>query len=532
MAFFPFLFNTIQKRANDKTNTRFWLPGVLQDVDNPNGSGKLLPLRDQSWSLGKIEGQTGQTIALSIIGAARSLVGENEMAGPDMSDPYPSLAVQQGEILGLDNLFLYPNPETLTISDGYQTRIEFKFNEYADLAKLGLKGNYQLDQNIEVNNLTTGEKTIKAITGTGSFESTITNAKLAADVKLVVEGEGANRQAKVEIVKLDLISAAEGSNPVFHSEILSIDAAEPGYESIWLTISNNAFNSSSASTAMLASITEAINEPDKLVSLSEVMTTQLENTLKSLTGDVTSLPSDTHQSVENVGDLYIYDRFRVALNLPTSPVYLPKLLTSLDNPKLEPLSINELSIGSQNIAGLNWSPNVLTQIVTTGLANNLAPADDITLKEPVLYLTTTQELLTGNDCQVDGQTLPEGPLVVNAAFSFTPPAGIAAVTGNLTLRISNSHLVVSTTANGTLLDNLQIVLKSLQLQVALTDIQVDITVTSDSMMNSMASTIANKDSVKQKLVDQLNDQLNSQLSSISQELSKAIVSFGINALDN
>lgn len=532
MAFFSFLFNTIQKRANERTNERFWLPGVLQGIDNPNGAGKLLPLSGQDWSLGKIEGQTGQTIALSIIGAARSLVDPGEMAGPDMSDPYPSLSVHQGQILGLDNLFLYPNPDTLTTTEGYQTTIELKFNEYSDLDKLGLKGQYQLDQNIEITNTGTGEKSVKAITGTGTFSSTITNAKLLANVDLKVTGSGSTRQAKVVITHLTLASVTEGGEPAFASKILSIDAAEPGYESIWLNISNNAFNSSSASTAMLTSFTAAINESDNLTSLSETMTDQLNGLLARLTGDAGQLPDDTDQQVNNVMDLYLYDRIRVALNQPGSPLYLPQLLLSLDSPALEPLSVDQLDVGDQEIGGLTWTPNVLNAVTVNGLANNLAPADQMVLQEPWLRLTTTQGGLVGEALTVDNKNIPAGALTANADFSFTPPAGIAAVTGHLVITVAGSHLAIELTAAGTMLDNLEITLKSLVLQATLANIQVDVTVTSDSMMNSLGKTLANKDSVKQQMLDQLNDQLSSQLTAISSQLSEAIVNYGVNALDN
>ena len=535
MAFFPFLFNTIQKRANDKTNSRFWLPGVLQGINNPDSSvgGKLLPLRGQDWPLGKIEGSAGQTITLSIIGAARSLVEEGQSVGPYMSDPYAALEVQNGEILGLDNLFLYPNPTTTDSTEGYQTAIELKFNEYSNLATLGLQGDYQLDQKIEVSGPEAGQKAVQTITGTGTFTSTITNAKLLANVSLTVSGSGSNRVIDVQIESLELVSVTEGGKPVFSTKVLKIDSVDKGYETIWLNMSNNAFNSPSASDAMLKSVTSTLNQPSNLQSLSDTMSSQLQSLLGSLTGNPTQLPDDQNQEVDNNVDLYLFDRIRAAMNDSSSNLYVPKQLLSISSPRLEPLSIDKIDVGAQDIGGLNWEPNILTNISVQGLANNLATAKKMSLQEPLLTMQTTQGALeTAAERSVDGQEIPEAPLKLSADFSFSPPAGISPVTGNLVVNVSSSHLDIVATSSGTMLDNLVITFKSLTMLADLNFISIEINITSSSMMNSMAKTLVNKDSVKQQLVDQLNSQISSNLTSISQQVTQAVVQYGVNALDN
>lgn len=535
MAFFPFLFNTIQKRANEKTNTRFWLPGVLQGIDNPDSSagGKLLPLRGQNWPLGKIEGQAGQTITLSIIGAARSLVEPGQTVGPYMSDPYAALTVQNGEILGLDNLFLYPNPVTTESAEGYQTTIELKFNEYSDLGTLGLQGDYQLDQKIEVSGPAAGQKDVQTITGTGTFTSTITNAKLLAKVNLTVSGTGNKRAIDVDIESLELASVTEGGKPVFATKVLKINSVDKGYETIWLNMSNNAFNSPSASDAMLQSVTSTLNQSSNLKSLSDTMSSQLQGLLSSLTGNPAQLPNDNNQKLDNNVDLYLFDRIRAAMNDTSSTLYVPKQLVSINSPKLEPLNVDKIDVGTQDIGGLNWEPNILTNINVQGLANNLATADKMQLQVPVLTMQTTQGALkTAAERSVDGQVIPEAPLKLSADFSFSPPAGITPVTGNLVVNVSTSNLDIVATSSGTMLDNMVITFKSLTLVADLSSISIDINITSSSMMNSMAKTLVNKDSVKQQLVDQLNSQISSNLTSISQQVTQAVVQYGVNALDN
>ncbi|WP_424101153.1 hypothetical protein [Moorena producens] len=537
MTFFSFFFNTFQPRVNNKANKRFWLPGVLQGIDNPDTTvgGKLLPLKGQEWGLGTIKGDTGQTITLAILAAASPLE-EPAMVAPcnpnDLDDDnnYATLSMNDGDILGLDNIFVYPEPSIHESAEGYNFTVELKFDAYDELAKLGIKGNYQLEQKIAIINA--GETSIKTIVGTGTFSSEITNAKLQADIQIGIVGNGSNRKSDLTITQLRLVSAVEGGTPVFATKVLTINA-EPGFEDIWLNISNSALNSPEASASMLQSLITTLNEPSNLQSLSQTVNQQLDDALNSLLGKAEQLPAQSNETLSNAADLYVFDRFRAAINDPNSNLYLPKQLQSISSPKIEPLTIDQIDIGEQKVAGLPWQPNILTQVRITGLANNLATEDNIHLKESLLTMLASQgALVTSSDRMVDGKEIPAPPLKIYADFSLSPPGGITPVTGTLTASISNSQFEILATAAGPMLDELVITLQGMALKVDLKAIAIDLNITSDSMMNSMANGLVNRDSVKQELVVQLNAQISNNLTSISQQVSESVVKYGTDALDN
>ncbi len=530
MTFFSFLYNTLQPRVNSRANKRFWLPGVLQGIDNPNPAvgGKLLPLKGLSWPLGKIEGEAGQTITLSIIGAARPLI-EPAQIKPYMDDPYAAVSMNDGIVMGLDNIFVYPDPSIYESPEGYEATIELKFEAYDDLPKFCINGSYRLDQKVEIQD--SSQPKVRTITGTGTFTSQITNVKLQADVKVRIAGSGSSRKPMLMIAQLRLVSITGIGSPVFDTKVITINA-EPGFEEIWRNLSNTALNDSKTRATMLQNLINTLNEPQNLHSLSTTLNQQFENVLNNLLGKAEHLPSDSSNEVSNVADLYLFDRLRVAFNNPDSHLYLPRQLLSINSPKVEPLNIDQIDIGAQNIAGLSWQPNILDQIKINGLANSLAKAENIRLQQPLLTVFTSQGALSSHGRMVDGKEIPAAPLKIYANFSLSPPGDISPVTGTLTVSVSNSQLEILVTVADTMLDDLVITLKKMMIKVDLNLIKIDLNITSDSRMNGMANLLVNQDSIKQQLVEQLNEQLKNNLTSISQQVSESIVQYSKNALDN
>jgi hypothetical protein len=536
MTLFSFLFNTFQPRLNNKTNKRFWLPRVLQGIDNPDPAigDKLLPLKGLDWALGKIKGDAGVNIAMAIVAAARPLEeGEVDICNPDDEDDddnYPTLSMNDGTVLGLDNLFVCPDPLINESPEGYKATIELKFEAYDHLAKLSLNASYQLEQKMKIQD--SRKTSIKTIVGAGSFTSKITNAQLQADIEIRIIGSNSLRKSALTITELRLVSATGIDSPVFDTEVLTINA-EAGFDKIWLELSNIALNDSTTRATMLQNLTTTLNEPQNLHSLSLTLNQQLDKALDSLFGQTEQLPSDSNQEFSNAADIYLFDRLRVAINDRQSHLYLPRQLLSINSPKIEPLDIDHIDIGKQKAGGLFWQPNILSQINITGLANNLVPVDNIHVREHLLTMLAYQGvLITSNDRLIDGKEIPAAPLQIHANFSLSPPNGITSVTGTLTVSASNSQLEIHATPAGTMLDNLVITLKQMMLKADFNAIKIDLKITSDSKMNRMANNLVNQDSVKQKLINQLNEQIRNNLASISQQVSESVVKYGTEALDN
>lgn len=536
MTLFSFLFNTFQPRLNNKTNKRFWLPRVLQGIDNPDPAigDKLLPLKGLDWALGKIKGDAGVNIAMAIVAAARPLEeGDVDVCNPDDEDDddnYPTLSMKDGTVLGLDNLLVCPDPRINESSDGYKATIELKFEAYDELAKLSLNGSYQLEQKVKVQDAQ--QTFIQTIVGAGTFTSKITNAKLQADIEIRIVGSKSLRKSALTITELRLVSDTGIDSPVFDTEVLTINA-EAGFDIIWLELSNTALNDSTTRATMLQNLTTTLNKPQNLNSLSLTLNQQLDKALDSLFGQTEQLPSDNNQEFSNAADIYLFDRLRVAINDRQSHLYLPRQLLSINSPKIEPLDIDHIDIGKQKAGGLFWQPNMLSQINITGLSNNLAPVDNIHVKEHLLTMLASQGvLITSNDRLVEGKEIPAAPLQIHANFSLSPPNGITSVTGTLTVSVNNSMLEIHAIAGGIMLDDLVITFKKMMLKATLNAIKIYLNITSDSMMNQMANNLVNQDSVKQQLINQLNEQIGNNLATISQQVSESVVEYGTKALDN
>jgi hypothetical protein len=240
------------------------------------------------------------------------------------------------------------------------------------------------------------------------------------------------------------------------------------------------------------------------------------------------MPDDSHQHVPNPADLYFFDRIRVALNNPASDWYLPKVLCSNDNPSLEPYTIPRIDIGSQNISGLTWEPNTLSNVVLNGIANNVLPAANIQLKSGVVYLTTLQgQLNPPPSFSCSNGPIPAPPLKLTGSFSLQPPM-MDAITGSFVVNVANSSLYIDAVAAGEDLDHLVITVQQLQLKAAVSDISVTFTFPPGSGLDGMVTQIANSSSVKTSLLEKINSELASNLGTISSSVTDGAKS-GINS---
>lgn len=64
---FGFIFKTLRRRVNDPANAKYWLPQRLQELSNPSGPGKMLPLHGTNWNLGEVSGTSGSDFRSVII---------------------------------------------------------------------------------------------------------------------------------------------------------------------------------------------------------------------------------------------------------------------------------------------------------------------------------------------------------------------------------------------------------------------------------------------------------------------------------
>lgn len=547
MSLFSFLYNTMQPRVSDPNNKKFYLPNVLSGIDNPNKQqgGKLLPPRDLNWNLGEITGPEANTISGPIARWYGTYLTTQEkvpnaIGVVDPAHPNPSLSLSSVVVNGLENCSALGSPQVQSGSDGYKAVITLKFNSYPGLPGFTIDGNFLLSQGVA--NLNNPNKPNdpasydhrKVIDGTGDFQVNFTEILIDAAIAITVNGTGTDRSLALTITSLTLRGNKPGSAPQVSVKILKINSAPPGLESVWVRLSENAFNSADGKKSMLNNLSATLNQPSNLNSLSGTLTSQLGVVLNSFLGAVPAggLPVDSGQGVPNPADLYFFDRIRVSLDNPSSDWYLPRVLCSSGSPSLEPYAISSINIGSQNIAGLTWDPNTLSGVVLNGISNNILPSGNMQLKNGVMYLDTLQgQLNPPPSFPCSKGTIPAPPLTLTGSFSLQPPM-MDAITGSFVVRVTNSSLHIEASATGDNLDHLVITVQKMQLQANTSNIGITFTFPPGSGLDGMVTQIANSSSVKTSILEKINTELGNNLGSISSSVTSAAKSGIASRLDN
>ncbi len=536
MSLFNFIYNTFQERVNLKTikgvPNKYYLPDVLAGINDPNTPGKkLLPLTSESWNLGKISSQQGRTISDSIatwystylrnaLKLDKSSVGIVDPANPD-----PTLGLSNLTINGLNNIFALPNPLVQSSNTGYTTTISLSFNQVQNLTKLNIYGEFSLQQ--AVCRKATNSTPFKCdgycmnVEGKGHFQVDFIDADVFIDAQVFisVSGIGNNRKMSFQINKLTF-RGLKNPNPTFKVTVIDITNALPGLEEIWVQSANDAFDSPEAKANMIASLNQTLNSDNNRNSLANTLLSQLNNGIDSIFGPVpaSGLPDDSGQQVDNPADLYILDRVKASLNAPTSNYYIPTILKNNSNPQLEPLSTSSIDLGSQTIAGLPWAPNVFSNILITGLSNNIATPSDIVFSILNVSIKTTQGQLNPPPAGV-----PAPPLNINGNFSCTPQGGDP-ITGTFLVTVSSSNLAITCVASGDKVENLNISISSLQLIVNPSQMNITLSFTDGSPFTSFVNKFLGSDSIKNTVISKLNGELASAstLNNISSQVTNTI----------
>jgi hypothetical protein len=530
MNLFSFLYNTMQVRVNDPKNTRFWLPTVLQGIDGSNSKGKLLPIETDNFEIGPVKGEAGTTVTTAFTSQWQSYLEKVQKADlstqtaiPSPNTPYATLSFLDATISGLENLYVLGNPNVTSDNTGYKTTITLQSNYYDGtnnkpiVPKLSITGNYKITQS-----LCTADKATPTvcngnystdIDGKGLASIEIDNAFIEADLNIYVTGTGAGRTASIKITALRLRGANTGSFPDLQVLDIKIDASVSSFlKGIWVTMSKKAITSPEGRTGIFTEINEQLNSADNLSRLSGTVTTQFQKALNSIMGGIpqNSLPSDAGQNVPNAADLYIFDRIRFSLNDSTGQWYLPKIVTSVKNPTLEPLNIASISLPDQPLEqfGITLSKIQLQNIVVTGLSNILAPVNQL-IFQPNADLSATVNL--------SALPTPPPPLTATSSFSFFPTGADQTFTGSLVIKVNKSQLSFATSLGGNDVSSLTMTLSSAKISARTADITVVLTL--DSFFTDMINnSVLNQDSLKQTILDKLNGEITNNLKAISQQI--------------
>jgi hypothetical protein len=520
---FAFIFSTIKTSANDPKSKNF-LPVMLGNIQRDGAP--LLPLKEDSWTIGKLGGPSGLAIAKNIANQYFQINGTPAIPWP--KDPDPSLDMKDPKgvikviINGLENVYVtdFTNYNYDEASATVTAEIKMQFNYWTNnpgglqpgqkITPLSLQVPFVLTQNLCLANSLDDSTCIDPlappvqIVGEGTFSAAITQLNFNASIKITV---GSNRSGlNLAITKIALVTTGEGA-PKF-TNIKAQLTTESDFQDIISDLITSFMSAGDASKAVFTQMENSLNGPDNINAISNTLNTQTTNFFDARLGKVTGpLPGDEGQQSTNKVDLYLFDRIRYSLNNPNSDWYVKNLLDSYKNPPLNPFRPEDLNLGAFELfAGFKLSNVTLSNIVITGFPNSTVPAATMVLAPPTLRIA----LLLGS--------LNAGT-IATANFSATYPGG--SLQFGITVTVHSVLLSSVITPNGDDANELVVTFNSIDFQVP-TISALQITLSDQSGMGPAVQKVLNTPDVQQKIVTAIKSQFNSHLTDISGEVTTLI----------
>ncbi|WP_367134129.1 MULTISPECIES: hypothetical protein [Streptomyces] len=534
-ALVDFIYATMRKRANNP-DSPYWLPKILEQIRTPDGR-KLSPLEVDAWDLGELSGDEGTTIADSIAVAWWNFVGkafdqakkdgasgipdslDDFNSQRDAGDQYPALTLSDVTVAGLPNASVGDLSNIVATENGYRGTIRITAAAYGDHGyqpQITVNGSYQLVQHVVViddpEELSGAEAlddalkpptTVPAeglkeygvtwpsqtISGSGQFLFTIKN--LAFDVQLSIEvaGSGSGRTATTNIESITVVTT-----PTFtlDQDALTIDGdtITDLNRKAWKGAAVLAFNSPDAATALTAKLAAALNADDFRTQFSGSVTDQLGKALDGVFGTGT-LPADSGTPPTGDGPLevYLFDRVRASLNDTGSGFYPPTVVHSSSDPRLDPLSIDSIDLGDQQVMGVSVNFK-LNNVTVSGISDVLIPVEDAAL------------VAEGVDATLRFGRISQTPIAVKADVVATFKSGDH-IDGTMNTTVNHPSVALGLSFDGPDADALTIGLRSLSLAADKADLDINIHV--DGLDDKALHQIFNTDEIKGDFIQGVQD---------------------------
>ncbi len=551
MYFFTFLFNSMRDRANDPTNDRYWLPNALENADDPDGAGKLLPLTEHDWQMGEIKGDEATIITTNIVNQANLVLVFMDRAKAKLykpmncpDEPYPKLSFPQLTVMGLQNVWLDGKPPVKSSNRGYQTTITFQFGYYDETLvtdRLSIIGDYKLLECLCLADKKVANPTQCAevaggrysADGNGTFLINFTDTFVDAELDILVASSEQAPILQVKITQLHVRGSTVDADPLLRIPDggLTIDTEMDGVEPFWIAAATNAITSTEGRTGIFDNLNQALNKESELATLSRLLTGQLTHALDDIMGTVpgalpTLTPAQIGPGISNPVDIYLYQRIQASLNNPASEFYLPKVLVNIDDPRLEPFHIDRIDLPDQRIMGMPFTNIQLQGINFVGVANIASESDEAHFNEievdgeirssfqGVVLIGAEAAKLDGSG----GRTIPPPPVRGNGNFTLTP-IGMAALTGSFTLSLQATRVRFEMVTGGRNVDELSIILTSLSIDIEPNNMTITLNI--DSAFEAIINQAINTPDIKRDMIGQINDALQKDLATISQQVTQA-----------
>jgi len=524
-----FILNTIKPRVNDPANAKMWLPALLMQLRNDDGT-PTLPIHAGRQDLGALTGTNGAFVA-DTFNSVYSIMNQVNTE-PDPDAAFPLLTLPDVTLDGLQNM-KPGNTNDRPVADGYIVDIDLAFGAYSaevegiPMPPLTFSGRYEIEQKLRV--VATGAK--ETITGHGSFTVIVTDCKLVATAAAAITGSGADRVNTITVTALQIVGTVPNA-PNLNFTQLTLDDDLPQKEEVMAAI-QDALTDPQASGAFITAINGMLSSGANLESVNRLLSEKTSGVLDGIFGPVAAgaLPVDgSEQKALTPVDQYMFDRVRLALADPASSWFLPLQLASSDDPVLEPYSNPQVDVPDQTIKGLAYTHIVLTDVLVSGASNANAPLD-------VTILATSSF-----SSRIALGSLPEGPthsvprqggsvsMPVPPAPPVTFSAGFSLVQqgfkpvplkGNIVATIANVFVPMTVTPTGADVDHLTITLSQVSADVSAA--QISPTVSLDppnGPLEQILNMLFAKPDVQQQILAALNTALAEQEGAISQQFTQ------------
>ncbi|WP_274918672.1 hypothetical protein [Streptomyces sp. WZ-12] len=520
-----FVYATMEKRINNP-DSPYWLPKVLEKIQTPDGH-TLSPLTVDEWTLGSLpEGEIAGTIADAWWLFVRRAFKKAKDAGvpdlppnlnafisqPDRADQYPALTLTGLTISGLPNASIADLTGLTPTENGYRGTVRVTaaaYDSHGYQPQITIDGDYQLVQHVVVIDAPRTadlkpptsvalkgldaygvEWPSQAIDGRGKFLFAVRNLAFDVQVSIEASGTGAGRTAQATVEHVTVATRPEFTLDPDHLTIEG-DTVTEDTKKVWMTSAVMAFNSPDAAKALTDRLGDALNAEDFRTQFSGAVTDQLAKALDGALG-AGPLPADGIQPPPGDGPLgvYLFDRVRASLNDTGSGFYPPTVVRSSTDPVLDPLSIDSIDLGEQQLLGqpVHFT---LNDVTIGGIADVLIPTEDASLVAEGVDATPRFGRVSGT------------PITIAAAVVVTFVKSGDEIDGTMNTTVQQPSVALGLSFDGPDADHLTIGLHSLAVDVDPNNLDIKVHV--DGLPDDALHTILNASQVKDAFIKGVQD---------------------------
>jgi hypothetical protein len=519
-----FIANTLFRRMNDPNNSVLWLPPRLAGLDGPSG-GKLLPLQGADIALGQITDSPGKAFRQPITTQWWMFLGDDPALAPTMrshkpvpdpKDPWPLMSLNDVRIDGLENVSIAPGYEIAEDGGGYTLKLSLQTNAYPGRwPALRLSGGYTISMSLCT--ASASDRTVPPavdgwhaalIAGSGEFAATPSGLFLDLTVRLATAGEGGGRQLSVEVQAV-AVRGPDGDVPKISIDELTLSQGDEWARDIWLEGARSALESRQGAIGLICSLSEALNRPENRAQLAGEFGALLRGAVDSAIGaaDPAALAALPVSAGGAPVDSLLFDRLRLALNNPSSDLFLPGLIGGLD-----PCGIGGASLPDQSVMGLTLVDFRLAEIKAAGLSNLQAPPAEARLVPGGVEMGALIGALPA------GPGVATGPFAITGRFATHFEGDDTPVEGGYRIEAEQPRADIRVLMSGTEAADLVVTLDAFALAVPPETLRVTPMV--DSEFADLFRPILDNPGLKIRLIDAANGALAGQLPALGEALTQ------------